>query len=159
MVSTTSDNIFITYVRGDELYIHLSRSDWEIPPRREDSLPEPKIGKFPSNFRIVPGRAMELVDQQAVAVAWRDAIFKRPTRTRVSASGKLLRREILMESPDDEPVPSASAPVEPAPIPTDLSPEALRALADLEERRRDGEISENRYQSERRQILASDATP
>jgi hypothetical protein len=150
---------FITYVRGDELYIHLSRSDWEIPPRREDNLPEPKIGVFPTSFRIVPGRAIELVDQQAVAVVWKDAIFKTPTRTRVGADGKLMRREILMESPEDEPLPSASAPPEAEPIPTNMSPESLRALADLEQRRLDGEISENRYHSERRRILAMDATP
>ena len=150
---------FITYVRGDELYIHLSRSDWEIPPRREDNLPEPKIGVFPTSFRIVPGRAIELVDQQAVAVVWKDAIFKTPTRTRVGADGKLMRREILMESPDDEPLPSASAPPEAEPIPTNMSPQSLRALADLEQRRLDGEVSENRYHSERRRILAMDATP
>lgn len=150
---------FITYVVGDELFIHLSRSDWEVPPRREDNLPEPKIGQFPSSFRILPGRAMELVDPQAVAITWKDAVFEKPTRTRVGAGGKLMRREILMESPDDEPLPAASAPVEAAPIPANLSPDALRALADLEQRRRDGEISEGRYQSERRQILATDATP
>jgi len=40
-----------------------------------------------------------------------------------------------------------------------MSPQSLRALADLEQRRLDGEVSENRYHSERRRILAMDATP
>ncbi len=52
---------FIAYIHGKNLFLHLSRSDWEIPPRKKDRLPEPKIGKFPSKFRILPGKAMKLV--------------------------------------------------------------------------------------------------
>jgi hypothetical protein len=149
---------FIAYVKGENLFVHLSRTDWEIPPRREDKLPEPKIGKFPSRFRIIPGTAMNFVDEQTVAIAWRDPIFSRPTRTRVSPSGKLIRRTILMESPE-EAEPSAPAASQSMSIPPGTSPGALRALADLEEQRQRGEINELEYTKKRREILAADAPP
>jgi hypothetical protein len=149
---------FIAYVKGENLFVHLSRTDWEIPPRREDKLPEPKIGKFPSRFRIIPGTAMNFVDEQTVAIAWRDPIFSRPTRTRVSPSGKLIRRTILMESPE-EAEPSAPAASQSMSIPPGTSPGALRALADLEEQRQRGEINELEYTRKRREILAADAPP
>jgi len=150
---------FIAYVKGENLFLHLSRTDWEIPPRREDKLPQPVIGKFPSKFRIVTGSAMNLVDQQSVAVAWRDPIFSKPTRTRVSPSGKLIRRTILMESPEEEAEPSASPPTETNAIPTRTSPGALRALADLEEQRQRGEIDEQEYTRRRREIIEAETPP
>ena len=150
---------FIAYVKGENLFLHLSRTDWEIPPRLEDKLPEPRIGKFPSRFRIIPGTAMNFVDPQTVAIAWRDPIFSRPTRTRVSPSGELIRRTILMESPEEEVGPSAPAASQSMSIPSGTSPGALRALADLEEQRRRGEINELEYTKRRRDILAADAPP
>jgi uncharacterized membrane protein len=44
-------------------------------------------------------------------------------------------------------------------IPPGTSPGALRALADLEERRQRGEINELEYTKKRREILAADAPP
>ena len=91
---------------------------------------------------------MMLVDQQAVAVEWRDPIFQKPTRTRLTPGGKVVRRTILMESLEDEtdygPRPQLS---------DELSPEQLRALADLEEQRRSGNISEGQYNARRNRIL------
>ena len=149
---------FIAYAYGEHLFLHLSRSNWEIPPRRKDSLPEPKIGKHPSKFRILPSKAMRLVDEQALAISWRDKIFERPTRTRVTPSGKMIRKTILMES--EEPESEAEAePEQPAgqqTIPAGISAKTLRALADLEERRQRGEIDEYAYERERNKILAAD---
>lgn len=150
---------FIAYVKGENLFLHISRTDWEIPPRREDNLPEPKIGSFPDRFRVVPGIAMNIVDQQSLAVAWRDAIFSRPTRTRISPSGELIRRTILMESPIEEEELNMPMAGQSIPIPPGTSPGALRALADLEEQRRRGEISEVVYGNRRREILEADAPP
>jgi hypothetical protein len=150
---------FIAYVKGENLFVHLSRTDWEIPPRRKDKLPEPKIGSFPSRFRIIPGTAMNIVDQQSVAVAWRDPIFSRPTRTRVSPSGELIRRTILMESPAEELDSNSAVAGQSIPIPPGTSAGALRALADLEEQRQRGEVSELEYGNRRREILAADAPP
>lgn len=150
---------FIAYVKDENLFLHLSRTDWEIPPRREDKLPVPRIGNFPSKFRIIPGTAMKFVDQQAVAVEWRNSIFSRPTRTRISPSGKLIRRTILMESPEEEVEPSAPAVGEVIAIPPGTSPKVLRELADLEEQRQRGEISELKYTQRRREVLDAVASP
>lgn len=153
---------FIAYVHGEHLFIHLSRSDWEIPPRRKDNLPEPKIGKFPSKFRIVPGTAMKMVDEQSLAIAWRDDLFAKPTRTRVTPSGKMMRKTILMESEEPEIDPIAESDAIEAEqkqqlvVPAGISAKTLRALADLQERRKRGEISEHDYQRERRKILDAD---
>jgi hypothetical protein len=149
---------FIAYAHGENLFLHLSRSNWEIPPRRKDSLPEPKIGKFPSKFRILPGKAMRLVDEQSLGIAWRDKIFERPTRTRVTPSGQMIRKTILMES--EEPERDAEAepdqPTGATTIPAGISAKTLRDLADLEERRQRGEIGEYDYEQQRNKILAAD---
>ncbi|MBW2541198.1 MAG: SHOCT domain-containing protein [Deltaproteobacteria bacterium] len=149
---------FIAYAYGEHLFLHLSRSDWEIPPRRKDSLPEPKIGKFPSKFRILPGKAMRLVDEQALAISWDEEIFERPTRTRVTPSGQMVRKTILMESeePESEAEGELEQPAGAQTVPAGISAQTLRALADLEERRQRGEIDEYDYERERNKILAAD---
>jgi len=154
---------FIAYVHGDNLFLHLSRSEWEIPPRKKDRLPEPKIGKFPSKFRILPGKAMKMVDEQSLAIAWSDKIFERPTRTRVTPSGKMMRKTILMESEEPESEPATESdtgeakPAEILTIPAGTSAKTLRELADLEERRQRGEISEYDYEQQRTKILDADS--
>jgi hypothetical protein len=142
---------FIVYARGDQLYIHLSRSDWPVPPRRKERLPQPEIGDHPMDFKAFPGIGMALVDKQSVVVEWRDPIFREPTRTKISASGEVIRREVLMESPpEDWP---ENQPALPSDALENLSPESLRALADLEERRRNGLVTESEYRSERGKLL------
>jgi len=142
----------LCYMRDDLLYIHISRSDWEVPVQRKDRLPETHVGKYPIEFGLVVEKGMMLVDHQAVAVEWRDQIFRKPTRTRLTPSGKVVRRTILMESLEDEtdygPRPQMS---------DDLSPEQLRALADLEEQRRSGKISEGQYNASRNRILRGES--
>jgi hypothetical protein len=155
---------FVAYVHGEHLFLHLSRSDWEIPPRKKDRLPEPKIGKFPSKFRILPGKAMKMVDEQSLAIAWNDKVFERPTRTRITPSGKMMRKTILMESAEPEiESDSGSGAVEAKPeekltLPAGISAKTLRELADLEEQRQRGEISEYDYERQRRKILDANST-
>jgi hypothetical protein len=150
---------FIAYVHGENLFLHLSRSDWEIEPRKKDRLPQPKIGKFPSKFRILPGKAMKMVDQQSLAIAWKDKVFERPTRTRITPSGKMMRKTILMESEEPEIDPNTESeaveakPEEKLTVPAGISAKTLRELADLEERRQRGEVSEYDYQKQRTKIL------
>jgi hypothetical protein len=90
------------------------------------------------------------VDEQSVAVEWRDPISSRPTRTKILPTGEVMRKTILMESPPEE-----WESEEPAVgvLPESLAPEQLRALADLEERRQQGRITEAEYQEQRREIL------
>jgi hypothetical protein len=146
---------FIAYVEGENLILHLSRSDWEIPKKRKKRLPPPAIGKHPSPFRVMPSQSMEVIGQQSLAIAWKEALFFRPSRTRVDQTGKTVRKTILLESQD------AIQPSKPRreriPLPAGLTSNSLRALADLEDQRRRGEISEVVYQRRREEILAVDA--
>ena len=146
----------LAYMKDDVLYIHLSRSDWEIPPRRKDNLPEAHVGEHPQKFRLIIDRGMTLAsDHQSVAVQWRDEVFRKPTRTRVTSTGKVVRREVLMESLEDE-----TQFEKPAAHPGDsLSPEQLRALADLEEARQGGSVTEAEYHGRRDRILRGELTP
>jgi hypothetical protein len=156
---------FVAYVHRENLFLHLSRSEWEIPPRKKDRLPEPKIGKFPTKFRILPGKAMRMVDEQSLAIAWADKVFERPTRTRITPTGKMIRKTILMESEEWESDPTTESdtgeaqPEEILTVPAGTSAKTLRELADLEERRQRGEISEYEYEKQRKKILdANSAT-
>jgi hypothetical protein len=138
---------FLCYARDELLFVQVSRSDWEIPVRRRNKLPETHVGEHPLDFALVSDEAMTLADSQTLAIEWRNAIFKRPTRTRLTAGGKVVRRTILMEMEEDP------TEFEPAPTLGELSPEALRELADLEEARRRGEINETEYTIRKREIL------
>lgn len=143
---------FVTFRKDDMIQIHLGLSDWEVPPSREERLPQPRADGGNDRYRLMPGSAMSVVGPAALAVAWRDPIFSKPTRTRVTPSGRVVRREILMESPEEAP---EEAPA-PALLPTNLSPQTLRALADLEDARLRGEVTEAEYQVRRQGILESD---
>lgn len=144
---------FVVYVRDERLYVHVSRYEWEIPKRRDDRLPEPRVGDHPQRFKLYPGSAIALVNDQSVAVDWRDPVFARPTRTRILPGGDVVRKTILMESPPE--VDELDDPL--ATMPDDLSPEQLRELADVEEARREGRITEAEYRSRRRKILTPPA--
>jgi hypothetical protein len=140
----------LLYMQDGLLYVQISRSDWEIPRNHRQRLPETHVGKHPHKFRLVIESGMALADAQTAAVDWRNPVFKKPTRTRVTGTGKVVRRTILMESLEDD--------TEFGPQLTgDVSPEQLRALADLEEARRAGSISESEYSSMRAQFLRGDA--
>ncbi len=143
---------FVTYARGEQLYVHLSRSEWEIPPRRQDRLPQPRADEQVMKFRVLPAPGLSLVGSQAVAADWRNPLFGRPTRAEVRADGTVVRRTVLMESPAEP----AAAP-DRDPLPPNLSPAALRQLADLEEQRRRGELTESYYEARRREILAAES--
>ena len=140
---------FIAYAKGEQLYIHMSRTDWDLGRKKNDRIPQPRLGKHPQDFRIIPSRGMALVDSQSVAVDWRGNIFATASRSRISPDGKVVRRTILLESAP-EPAPLAEAD---EPIPAGLSATALRRLADLEEQRSKGQVSESEYSLRRREIL------
>jgi len=147
---------FSAYVKGDMLHIRLFHLDWEQPQGgAQAKIEEPVPDKQVMRFRVLPSEAMQPEGAQGVAVAWRDPVFKSPTAVRVTPSGKIVRRTVLMESEapaeenvQEEPLPSVTT--------GNLSPAQLRALADLEEMRRDGKVNENDYQARRARILRGD---
>ena len=142
---------FVAYAKGEQLYIHMSRSDWEIGRQKLDRIPQPQRGKHPMKFRIVPSRGMALVDPQSVAVDWRGKIFDTASRSRITPDGKVVRRTILLESaPERTPATEVDQP-----IPGGLSARARARLSDLEEQRAEGQVSESEYQLRRREILDS----
>lgn len=139
---------FVAFVGTDDLlHLQLSRLDWPVPKGSEDELHEPVAGREVMAFRVLASEGIAPTGQQSVAVDWRDDRFRNPTTVRVGPGGKVTRRTILME---DEAPAGANAPsgIE---LPTD--PESLRALADLEDARRAGEISEAEYQRKKRALL------
>ena len=142
----------VAHQRDNLIYIHLVRSGWEIPNNLKTDLPEPYSDEQVMSFRLVPSEGMTLVSPQGVAVVWRDPVFKRPTRTRILPGGKVVRREILMESPEDTP----ETPVATDVLPANLAPETLRRLADLEEQRSRGEVTQTQYNVLRENILKAD---
>jgi hypothetical protein len=143
---------FVAYQRDNLIYIFVSRVNWEIPNTYKTDLPQPYVDEQQMPFRLAASEGMTLVGPQAVAVVWRDPVFKRPTRTRILPSGKVVRREVLMESPEQEP----AAPISTDVLPANLAPDTLRRLADLEEQKARGEVTQTQYNVLREDILQSD---
>jgi hypothetical protein len=142
----------ILFVRDERLYVQVTHHDWEIPKTRDERLPEPHLRDHPQSFKLYAGTAMSLVSDQAVAIDWRDPVFAKPTRTRVLPSGEVERREILLESPEE--VKDSGDPA--MSLPENLSPEQLRNLADIEEQRRAGKITETEYRARRRAVIGGE---
>jgi len=140
---------FVAYVKDDLLYIHLSRSEWPIPKRHRDKLPEPHPGQQVMRFRVLPSSGMRAVNSQAVAVAWRNPIFQRASRVQTLPGGRKVRRTVVMESPVETDGSNY--------LPENLKPETLRKLADLEEIRRRGGISEGAFELRRSEILRTNS--
>ena len=145
---------FVAYVKGEQLYIHVSRVDWQIPKdvpkKRAGRLPEPRRGEYPMSFRVIPSRGMAMIDRQSVAIDWRGEVFAQPSRTRTTPDGKVVRRTILMEAEPEKGIVEE----ETSPLPSGLSATALRRLADLEEQRALGQVSRTEYRSRRHEILS-----
>jgi hypothetical protein len=140
---------FVAWVAADGLlYLGLSRLDWPVPKGEEEQPREPVVGREVMAFRALASEGVDPVAHQTVAVHWRDDRFRRPTSVRVGPSGKVSRRTVLME---EEAPPEVGPEASPEAMPSD--PEALRALADLEESRRAGELTEAEYLRRKRAIL------
>ena len=153
--STTYLTSLVVYAQGDLLFVHLRHSDWEVPKKDEQDLPEPWVHRTNQSFKILPGDAMTAVGPQEVAVDWRDPVFRKPQRIRMGPGGRIERRVILMEMEEE---PTAAELEQEEERAGRLAPDTLRELADLEEARLAGEISEAQYKAKRRAILAGQPT-
>jgi len=138
--------------RLGHLYISIRRVDWLVPQAAEDGkLPEPGHHRKDMDFRVVSGDPIFFAGVQDLEIDWRNDVFRKAFQLPGSTKGEKKRREVL----DSIPVPKEElSPKQKREIAIDqLTPEQLRALADLEEERRGGNITETAYQRARRQLL------
>jgi len=148
----------VVYLKDDTLVVHVARVGFPVPKNPNDRLREPRPGEEYQDFRVLGSDAIRPIAKQAVAVDWRDPAFRRADAIRLRPGGRVERRTILLEEPAAV-APEAGPAGAPAPSAeavdlSELSPEALRRLADLEEERRRGVIDEIEYRARRREILA-----
>jgi len=138
----------LLWAQDGKLFIQLGKLDEALSRDPNAKLPEPTTdGSDLKKRKVLAGDGMTPMAPMLVAVDWRDPVFKE-SAVRVRAGGEVVRRTILLETPEEEKKEGGAAPLE------NLSPEALRALADLEETRRRGELTEGEYQTRRRAILS-----
>ena len=142
---------FLGFMQDDQLHLHFGRIDWEIPRnKRGNDIDEPYAHKTVMKFRVMPGDALTKIGPQSIAADWRNPIFRKPNHLRVSSSGKIQRRSVLMESEESE----EDAPeIIDLPTISELPPAALRELANLEEARIAGDITESQYRKRKRELL------
>jgi hypothetical protein len=142
----------LAFMKNGYLYILLSRVDWPIPQAKEDDkLPEPRTDQQPMKFRVVSGEHLFYAGPQALEIDWQSSIFRTAYHLPGTSGGEKRRREVLMQAP--VPKEELRESNEGSLALDELSPEQLRSLADLEEDRRQGRITEAAYQRARRQLL------
>jgi len=143
---------FLAYVDEGHLYLLIRRVDWPIKESDESKpLPNPMRNRKSMNFRVVSGDPIYFAGLQDLEIDWQDDVFRSAFRLPGTTSGKKRRREVISTSPIPKDEIEAS---NRDTIDIDqITPEQLRALADLEEERRDGRITETAYQRARRQLL------
>lgn len=153
----TQDHLtsLIVWAEGDKVYVKLGSLDAPLSTNPKDKVPEPDIDKLTGKSRVVPSEGIIAEGPQVVSANWRDPIFKDTGVLHMRAGGQVVRRTVLLDSGGEGELPPEAAAGESA-LPAGLSSSALRALADLEDARRLGQITESDYQSRRRQILAGD---
>ena len=142
----------LVHLQDDHIYVFLSRVNWPIPQKKEKGkLPEPRPDERPMKFRVVSGEHIFYAGPQAVEVDWQNPVFRTAYHLPGTSGGEKRRREVLFQSsvPKDELRESQDAQVSV----DQLTPEQLRALADLEEDRREGRLTEASYQRAKRQLL------
>jgi hypothetical protein len=158
----TQDHLtsLLVWAEGDKVFLKLANLDAPISKNPNDKIKEPKRDEIIGKFRAVPSEGIGVESEQLVSANWRDPLFKDSGALSIRPGGQVVRRTVLMDSGEEvgippEPTGGAAVP------PEGVSPAQLRALADLEESRRRGELTEADYQAKRRAILSGSmpATP
>ena len=127
----------LIWAEDDKLFIQIDKLDEPLSRDPNEKLAEPS--EDPTNLKklhVLAGDGLIPQGPLRVAATWRDDIF-RDSAVRMRAGGEVVRRTILMETPSDSEAKPAGGPAPPE----SLSPDALRALADLEETRRRGGLT------------------
>ena len=143
---------FLAYMDEGQLYLLLRRVDWPIKESEEKKAwPEPMKDRKVMNFRVVSGAPIYFAGVQDLEIDWQSDVFRTAFRLPGSTRGEKRRREVISSSP--VPREELDSEVEDGTDLRDLTSDQLRALADLEDDRREGRITELDYQRERRQLL------
>jgi hypothetical protein len=158
----TQDHLtsLIIWNKDDKLYIKLGHLDAVMSKDPKDVVKEPQVDKITGKARAVPSEGIAAEGTQLVTANWRESVFKDSGALSIRPGGQVVRRTVLMDSGEE--VATPTEPTSGAAIPPEgVSPDGLRALADLEESRRRGELTEADYQAKRRAILSNSmpATP
>jgi hypothetical protein len=141
---------FVAFVDTEQrLQIHLVDADRELPAGEETQLADPIAAQSTHAIRSVPTAHARVLGQRGFAVDFRAAEFARAPSQREAGRG---RTTILMEA--QGPLAPETAPL--GPLPTD--PARLRALAELEEARRAGTLSEAEYQRRRADLVQAEGS-
>ena len=145
---------FLAYIDEGHLYLVLRRIDWFVSSNfKRDTFPKARRDYRPMKFRVVSGEPLFYAGPQTLEIAWRDPAFSQKFTLPGSSKGTKRRREVLLQSP----LPKTERDVLEAPSTgigiDELTPEQLRALANLEEDRQKGVITESAYQRAKRQLL------
>lgn len=148
----TNDHLtsLIVWVKDDRLFVHLGELGNVMSRDPRDKPHEPQLTAIDAKKKVLGSDGFTPAGPRLVAADWRAAIFSDISGIRIRPGGEIVRRTILLEETPEE---DAANRPGPAPPPEGLSPDALRALADLEEARRRGMLSETDYQTQRRDIL------
>jgi hypothetical protein len=129
---------FTAFAKPDALHLNFAFVDWELPlvddDEEEEALPMPGSGALVMAVHVLPSPDMQRLGSREVAVDWRSPAFDHP-ESRVGG-----------HRPPPE---KHSEPLRPL----QLSSETLRELADLEQARENGEISESYYRRQREKLL------
>lgn len=141
----------LAWVKDGSLFLQLHRSEWPIPQEKEGKpLPEPRRDTRPMDYRVVSGEPLYFAGPQTLEIDWKNEVFRAAYHLPGSTGGEKRRREVLLESP----IPASERKQTDDGVALDqLSPDQLRTLADLEEDRRSGRITEQAYQKARRELL------
>ncbi len=136
----------VAWVTDDHLWIEFGDVDTRLSGDPSEKPREPVRGAGSGRFRVVKTPGIRPAGPHTVVAAWTHPAFSKAAPRRTKAGGREHRRTVLMEE-------AAAADDTPGGLETALSPAALRELADLEEERLAGTISEDEYQRRRREIL------
>lgn len=142
----------VAWVHEDRLFLYFGSIDALLSDDPTEKAPQPQRGKVTGKFKVLPARAVQPVGPQSVAVLWRNEVFAKSGPIRTVSGGRILRRTVLMGEDANESAENSLR----DPLPADLSPDTLRALAELEEARRAGELTEGEYQHRRDELMRDD---
>jgi hypothetical protein len=145
----------IVWSQGDQLFVKLGALDEPLSKDPRNKPKEPERNEGSDKVHAVASDGITTDGAQLVSAHWRDPLFRDSGVLHVRAGGQVIRRTVLMESEPEGTLPKEQGEAGAA-LPPNLSPTALRALADLEEERRRGELTESDYQARRREILSGE---